>query len=314
MYHKQKTGEFSIVSSIKWEVGAHTQFSKNIYDSLKSSIFLSMNVTQFFMGNPKSFKRHRVTKEDIKLCKQILTRFPLHVFSHFPYVANFAGSVNQLAWAGDLQQDCKTQNIINELEYELNVISNFSGMRNGVVIHPGNYKDRKLGLTTIAKSINKINFIEGSTLLLENAAGQGCSLATTFEEIKEIIDQVEPDKQKHIGVCVDTAHICGYGKYDLSKCSEVKRMFDEFDKIIGIEKFTLLHLNDSVVNCGSRKDEHACLGSGYIWGESFDSLVLILDICKKHGIPAMLETNVLDMFVLGALSEQVNKLKMFKNI
>lgn len=295
--------EFNIVSSIKWEVGSHTQFTKNIYNTLKRSIFLGMNVTQFFMGNPKSFQRHRVTVEDIQLCKKILNRFPLHVFSHFPYVANLAGSVKQLAWAGDKQQDWKTQNIINELEYELSVLSNFTMKRNGVVIHPGNYKDRKIGLSTIAKSINKINFTEGSTLLLENAAGQGCSLATTFEEIKEIIDQVDEEKQQYIGVCVDTAHICGYGEYDLSKCSEVIRMFEEFDKIIGIEKFILLHLNDSVVHLGSKKDEHACLGSGHIWAKSFDSLILLLDICKKYEIPAMLETHNLDMLVLGALSD-----------
>ena len=302
----EKKVECSNVSSIKWEVGAHTQFQKNIYDTLKRSILASMDVTQFFMGNPKSFQRHRVTQEDIRLCKQILARFPLNVFSHFPYVANFAGSVKQLAWAGDHQQDMKTQTIINELEYELSILSNFSGKRNGVVIHPGNYKDRKIGLSTIAKSINKINFTEGSTLLLENAAGQGCSLATTFEEIKEIIDQVDENKQKYIGVCVDTAHLYGYGEYDLSKCSEVTRMFDEFDKIIGIKKFSLLHLNDSVVHLGSKKDEHACLGTGHIWTKGIESLVLLLDTCKKHGIPAMLETNGLDMLFLGGLSDSVS--------
>jgi deoxyribonuclease-4 len=302
----QTTNEnYSIVSSLKWEVGAHTQFSKNIYDTLKKSIFFSMSVTQFFLGNPKSFTRHRVSQEDIDMCKKLLTRFPLHVFSHFPYVANFAGSVKQLAWNGNTEQDYKTQLIINELEYELSVMSNFSqgGKRNGVVIHPGNYNDRHLGISTIADSINKINFVEGSTLLLENAAGKGCSLATTFEEIKEIIDQVVPEKQKHIGVCVDTAHLCGWGEYDLSKCSEINRMFKEFDDIIGIEKFTLLHLNDSVVPCGSKKDHHALLGTGHIWANSFKSLVLLLDTCKKHCIPVMLETHGLDMLVLGALSD-----------
>jgi deoxyribonuclease-4 len=301
----QTDEKFNTVCCLKWEVGAHTQFSKNIYDTLKKSIFFSMTVTQFFLGSPKSFTRHRTSQEDIDICKKLLTRFPLHVFSHFPYVANFAGSVKQLAWDGNIEQDNKTQFIINELEYELNVMSNFSqgGKRNGVVVHPGNYKDRPLGLAAIAKSINKINFPEGSTLLLENAAGKGCSLATTFGEIKEIIDQVIKEKQKHVGVCVDTAHLCGWGEYDLSKCSEIDRMFKEFDEIIGIEKFTLLHLNDSVVPLGSKKDHHALLGTGHIWTNSFKSLVRLLDSCKKHGIPVMLETHVLDMLVLGALSD-----------
>ena len=166
-----------------------------------------------------------------------------------------------------------------------------------------NYKDRTVGITKIAESINKINFTEGSMLLLENAAGKGCSLATTFHEIKEIYDQVDEKKQKYIGVCVDPAHICGYGDYDLSKCNEVVRMFEDFDMIIGLDKFTLLHLNDSVVPFGSRKDEHACLGSGQIWWESFNSLILLMDICKKHGIPAVLETHPLDMLKLAQISD-----------
>ena len=300
-----KTQENLFVSSIKWDVGAHTEFSKCIYDTIKNSIFNCMYTTQFFLGSPKSFNRHRATDEDLSKCLTLLNHFPLHIFSHFPYVANFAGSVKQLAWNGNLEQDIKTENIIKELEYELNIISKLKNneKKNGVVIHPGNYENRKIGLSTIAKSINKINFTDGSTLILENAAGQGCSLATTFKEIKEIYDQIDIDKQKHIGVCVDTAHICGYGEYDLSRCSEVNRMFEEFNNIIGIEKFTLLHLNDSVVNLGSKRDCHACIGKGEIWKDDFTSLILLLDTCKIHGIPVMLETDRLDMFTLAKLSE-----------
>lgn len=300
---KQQNDEFCTIASIKWKVGAHTQFCKNIYNTLKRSVFFSMNVTQFFFGNPKRFERHVVSEEDINISKKLLKRYPMHVFSHFPYIANLAGSVKQLAWVGDNKQDWKTQRVLNSLEYELGVLSNF-GITNGVIIHPGNYEDRKVGISTIAKSINKINFTEGSTLLLENAAGKGCSLATTFEEIQEIIDQVDEKKQQYIGVCVDTAHICGYGEYDLSKCSEVTRMFDEFDRIIGINRFKLLHLNDSVVPLGSRKDEHTLLGTGHIWAHSFESLILLLDLCKKYNIPAVLETHCIDMLTLGALSEE----------
>lgn len=302
----ESEGKYNTVTALKWEAGAHTQFTKNIYNTLKKSIFCGMNVTQFFMGNPKSFTRHRVSQQDIDVSKKLLDQYPMHVFSHFPYVANFVGSIKQLAWNGNKEQDRKTSLILNELEYELNVLSNFNqgGKRNGVVIHPGNYPKRSLGLANIAKSINKINFSVGSTLILENAAGKGNSLCTTFEEIKEVYDQILPEKQQHIGVCVDTAHICGVGKYDLSKCSEVIRMFNEFDKILGLDKFTLLHLNDSLIPLGGKDDLHGLLGTGYIWGDNFDSLILLLDTCKKYNIPIMLETHGLDMLILGALSNE----------
>ena len=295
------------ISYVPWLSGSHTSFNGNIYDTLKLSICRGMMVTQFFMGDSTAFKRHKVSQKDLEKSLRLCDRFPLHVFSHFPFISNLVGSVKQLAWEGNPQQDYKTSAVLRSLEYELRIISHFKSGRSGVVIHPGNFKDRKVGLAKIAETINKINFPEGSKLLLENAAGQGCSLATTFEEIKEIYDQIDKDKQKFIGVCVDTAHLCGYGEYDLSECKEVERMFADFDRILGIEKFTLLHLNDSVVCLGSRKDEHACLGTGQIWWKSFDSLVLLLDTCKKYDIPSVLETHSLDMLKLAQIAESYSK-------
>jgi len=295
--------QYENVSYVPWSVGAHTCFAGSIYNTLKLSICRGMSVTQFFMGNPKAFNRHQANQNDLNKALRLCDRFPMHVFSHFPYIANLVGSVKQLAWEGDFAQDAKTTKVLHSLEYELSVLAQFTSGRSGVVIHPGNYKDRKVGIAKISESINKINFTEGSKLLLENAAGKGCSLATTFEEIKEIYDQIDEKKRKYIGVCVDTAHICGYGEYDLSKCKEVVRMFEDFDRIIGIDKFTLLHLNDSVVPLGSRKDEHACLGAGQIWWENFDSLILLMDMCKQYGIPAVLETHSLDMLKLAQISD-----------
>jgi len=303
----RKKDLYETVSYIPWLSGSHTSFNGNIYDTLKLSIYRGMMTTQFFMGDSTAFKRHKVSQKDLDKSLRLCERFPLNVFSHFPFIANLVGSVKQLAWEGDKQQDYKTSAVLRSLEYELGVISNFKSGRSGVVIHPGNFKDRKVGLSKIAETINKINFPEGSKLLLENAAGQGCSLATTFEEIKEIYDQIDKDKQKFIGVCVDTAHLCGYGEYDLSECKEVERMFADFDRILGIENFTLLHLNDSVVCLGSRKDQHACLGTGQIWWKSFDSLVLLLDTCKKYGIPSVLETHCLDMLKLSQIAESYSK-------
>jgi deoxyribonuclease-4 len=286
-----------------WDVGSHVSFSETISNSIEHAINKGMNTVQFFLGNPKSFKRQRINKEDIKRSIYITTRFPMYVFSHFIYVANLAGSVKSLAWNGDPLQDRKTSFVLKELEYELSVLSNFGEGMNGVVIHPGCFKNRELGLDTISKSINKINFSKHSRLLLENSAGEGNKLCKNFEEIKRILDGIDETKLEHIGVCVDTAHIWGQGDYDLRKCDEIDRMFDDFDRIIGLEKFFLLHLNDSKVEKGSKKDRHELLGHGCIWEESFESLVYLLNKCKEHRIPSVLETSQEDMYTLLALQE-----------
>ena len=285
------------------DVGAHTAFGGKLCDTFWTGINYGMYVIQFFMGSPQSFNRATITENDIKECHKILRRFPTKVFSHFPYVANLAGSKDALAWCGNHAQDGKTKHILKSLEYELSILGHFNG---SVVIHPGNYTDVDKGLRTIASSINKINFngsdsLKRSKLVLENSAGQGTTLATTFEQIQIIIENVDKDKRKNIGVCIDTCHIFAYGEYDLSKVEEVDRMFSDFDKVIGLDRFTLLHLNDSETPRGKRVDRHACLGMGYIWGDSFESLIHLMNRCDKLQIPVVLETCMTDMIVLREL-------------
>lgn len=289
------------VYSLKWDVGAHTAFNGRICDALWTGINYGMYTIQIFMGNPKGFNRSTISEEDLESCNDILTKFPTHVFTHFPYIANLAGSKNILAWDGDEEQDTKTKKVIQSLEYELNIVSHFTSRRSGVVIHPGNHVNTQSGLLNIAKTINMITFSPGAKLILENTAGQGTSLARNLDEIKVIIDNVDEEKREHIGVCIDTCHLYAYGDYDLSKISEVKRFFDEFDEKLGIDRFTLLHLNDSQCPMKSRKDRHACLGDGLIWGDGFESLIYLLDLCQKHDIPMVLETHGLDMITLACL-------------
>ena len=274
-------------------LGSHTSFCKNITDTIRTSINRGMYATQFFMGSSHSFSRTKIAQNDIDSSKILLERYPMHVFTHFPYVANLAGSKDCLAWNGDFEQDIKTEKILKSLEYELGIIANFNIRSNGVVIHPGNHPERKKGLKAIGQSINKINFPENSKLLLENSAGQGTSLATTFDEIREIYSYVVENKRQHIGVCIDTCHIYAYGLYNLSLISEVDKMFEDFDYLIGLNRLSLIHLNDSKDKFGSKKDRHERIGQGNIWGKDDSALRHLL--LKYKNIPMILETTPADM-------------------
>jgi apurinic endonuclease APN1 len=260
-----------------------------------------MHAIQIFMGNPKSFTRSRISERDILASSQACASVNMNLFTHFPYVANLAGSKDILAWSGNAEQDAKTNKVLASLEYELGVVGRASGtgvnpsLKNGVVIHPGNHMKKEDGLRAIGESINRITFAPNSTLILENSAGGGSALATTFDEIASIINHVSPEKRAHVKVCLDTAHIFGYGEYDLSKIAEVDRMFAEFDAKIGIQYFHLLHLNDSEVPLKSRKDRHACLCKGFIWSKNDEALWYLLAKCASLSVPVILETHVSDM-------------------
>ena len=296
------------INTMYWNVGAHLSFNKSIQQLLLDGVRKGMYSTQFFMGNPKSYNRQNIDEQDIEMSKLILLRFPMNIYSHFPYISNLCGSVNSIAWEDDEIVNKKTKLLLKGIEHELKVMANFNNENNkaGVVIHPGSFPDRNKGLNTIIKSINHINFPENSLLLLENSAGEGNKLCKNLEEIKYVINGLLEDKRKHIGVCIDTAHIWGEGCYDLSKTEEIDRLFNEFDEQIGLEYFNLLHLNDSKVEIGTKKDRHESIGKGYIWSSNFDSLILLLNKCKEYNIPIVLETVYEDMFILVEIQSKLN--------
>ena len=66
-------------------------------------------------------------------------------------------------------------------------------------------------------------------------AGQGSVIGSMIEELKDIKDQVVPEKQKYIGFCIDTAHIWGKGLYDLREIEEINKMFRDLENILDDE-------------------------------------------------------------------------------
>lgn len=293
----QKTIHF-----IEYNAGSHVPFGETLLSSILFGLGLGMNVIQFFMGNPQEYNRTVINDTDIERCKKILQRFPISIFTHFPYSANFAGSSKDgLAWTGNSKIDWLMRKKIKGLEYELMITSSLGMEKNGVIIHPGSFPDREKGHETVGKSMNRVNFSEGSMVLLENCAGEGNKLCKTFVEIKNVLDVIDDKRKDNVGVCIDTAHIWGAGTYDLSKVEGVEKMFNEFNDVIGIEKFKLLHLNDSKAKFASKRDLHQLIGQGEIWGKSMDSLRVLIGKCKQYNIPIVLETSPLDVFVISEI-------------
>jgi len=64
-------------------------------------------------------------------------------------------------------------------------------------------------------------------------------------------------------------------------------MFAEFDRVIGLERLSALHLNDSKTARGSRVDRHEHIGKGKIGLEAFR---FIMRDKRFRKIPKVLET------------------------
>ena len=90
-------------------------------------------------------------------------------------------------------------------------------------------------------------------VLLENTAGQGKSLGWRFEHLAAILDAVK--EPKRLGVCLDTCHLLAAG-YHSAPEAEYQKTMSEFDRLIGLSKLKVFHMNDSKKPLSGRVDRH----------------------------------------------------------
>jgi len=160
-----------------------------------------------------------------------------------------------------------------------------------LVSHPGNYMDdRASGIDRNVEGIVAgLECVPGRTmLLLETTAGSGTALGASFEEMATILDRIPEHLQTRIGVCADTAHLCAAG-YDLA--GDFDDVWARFGDTIGFDRLRMLHLNDSRVPLGSRRDRHELIGEGAIGPGAFQR---IMTDERFVAVPKVIETPKLD--------------------
>ncbi len=154
--------------------------------------------------------------------------------------------------------------------------------------HPGSHLGKcseSECIALIAESINlTLSETKGVIAVIENTAGQGTNMGYRFEHLAGIIEQVK-DKTR-VGICIDTCHTFAAG-YDLRTEKAFRATFEEFDKVVGLNRLKGMHINDSKKELGSRVDRHECLGKGFI---GIDCFKLLMEDEQFNGIPLILET------------------------
>jgi deoxyribonuclease-4 len=162
----------------------------------------------------------------------------------------------------------------------------------GLVMHPGSYTSgsEQDGLDLIVDGLRLLLRARprgGTRVLLEHTAGQGTNLGHRFEHLAYILERVD---SRRAGVCLDTCHLLTAG-YDICTEDGYRETFDLFDRLIGIERIEVFHLNDSKRPCGSRVDRHEHIGEGCLGLEPFRRL---LNDPRFAALPMLLETPKLE--------------------
>lgn len=155
--------------------------------------------------------------------------------------------------------------------------------------HPGNTgpHPRPEAIARIAANLNRAHKATKSVVtLLENMAGGGNVIGSTFEDLRDIIALI--DDKSRVGVCIDTCHSFAAG-YDLRTPEAFKKTMESFSKIVGMNYLRALHINDSKAPFSSHRDLHANIGTGFLGLRAFHNVV---NYEPFQHLPMVLETPI----------------------
>ena len=254
-------------------IGNHTSSSKGYLAMGKQMLANGGNTFAFFTRNPRGGKAKEIDPQDVQAFLKLEQENHFgKLVAHAPYTMNCCAAKENL-------REFARETMVDDLKRLELTPGNYYNF------HPGSHvgQGAETGIAKIAEILNEVLTKEqNTTVLLETMSGKGSEVGRNFQELRQIIDQVE--LKEKLGVCLDTCHVWD-GGYDI--VSDLDGVFTEFDQIIGLDRLKAIHLNDSMNGLGSHKDRHARIGEGEI---GLEALVRVINHPATKGVPFILET------------------------
>lgn len=258
------------------KIGSHVSMSgkKMLLGSSEEAKSYGANTFMIYTGAPQNTRRKPIEELNIAMGQEhMATNGITDIVVHAPYIINIANTIKPATFALGVQF----------LQSEIERTEAIGAKQ--IVLHPGAHVGAgvETGINKIIEGLNEVLSKDSSVqIALETMAGKGTEIGRSFDELAKIIDGVTHNER--LSVCLDTCHIHDAGY-------RVKEDFDavltDFDKIIGIDRIKVVHVNDSKNERGAQKDRHENIGFGHI---GFNALHgVIFHDSFKH-IPKILET------------------------
>ena len=262
-------------------LGAHLSIAGGLPRAVDRAIASGCEALQIFTKSAGQWRARPLPPDEIVLFRRRAADAGIHpVVAHNSYLINLAADSAAL----------RRQSAAALLEeYDRAAALGLSGL----VMHPGAYTtgDEASGLRRIADGLARLLDARPDAaprILLEHTAGQGTNLGHRFEHLAEIIERLAGSPR--VGVCLDTCHLLAAG-YDITSEEGYRRTFSEFDRIVGLGRVQVFHLNDSKKPCASRVDRHEHIGKGCLGLTPFR---LLLNDPRFARLPMLLETPKLE--------------------
>lgn len=258
------------------KIGSHVSMSgkKMLLASSEEAVSYGANTFMIYTGAPQNTRRKKIEDLNIEAGLAHMKEHGIEdIVVHAPYIINIGNTTNPATF------ELGVRFLRSEIERTEAI-----GAKQ-IVLHPGAHVGAgpEKAIKKIIEGLNEVLVPEQTVqIALETMAGKGSECGRTFEELAEIIDGVKYNDK--LSVCFDTCHTHDAG-YDVK--TRFDEVLDEFDRIIGIGRLKVLHVNDSKNEAGSHKDRHENIGFGHI---GFEALDYIVHHPALSDIPKILET------------------------
>lgn len=243
-------------------LGAHVSSAGGVQLAPARGAEIGADVIQVFTKQVNRWAERDIDRETAAAFRRATAEHSIAVAgSHDSYLINLASPNGRLR-ERSYRSFCRELKRCRALELDF------------LVTHPGNATDgdRAAGLRRNAEAIRRaLESVGGDTrVLVEGTAGQGTALGSSFEELAELLERIGPRLQHRLGVCLDTAHLFAAG-YDLAGAYDY--VIGELNRIVGLERVLLFHLNDSKTRLGSRVDRHEQIAKGHLGPGPFRAIM-----------------------------------------
>jgi deoxyribonuclease-4 len=259
-------------------IGAHIQIKGGLAKGgLAYTDAVGARAVQVFVGNPRGWKLTAGDPKQDALFIAGCAERGVPSFIHTPFLVNVGSPT-----------EATVEQSISSIAHNL-VRGTQLGCA-GVVVHAGSAvgEDRyEAALRQLHERLLPVLDAapaHGPRLLIEPTAGGGKALAATVEELGPYFEAL--DQHPLVGVCFDTCHAWAAG-HDLSVPGGMTATLDALEATVGPGRLGLVHANDSLDECGSKRDRHTTIGEGSIGVAPFAEL---LAHPSTSGIPVVVET------------------------
>lgn len=258
------------------KLGSHVSMSgdRMLLASSEEAVSYGANTFMVYTGAPQNTRRKAIEKLNIENGKAHMKENDIEdIVVHAPYIINIGNTTKPQTF----------QLGVDFLRSEIERTEAIGAKQ--IVLHPGAHvgAGADAGINKIIEGLNEVLTPDQEVqIALETMAGKGSECGRTFEELAQIIDGVTHNEK--LSICFDTCHTHDAG-YDVKQ--DFDGVLNEFDRVIGLDRIKVVHVNDSKNEKGAAKDRHENIGFGHI---GFDALNYVVHHPQLEDIPKILET------------------------